>query len=69
MNEDKEDLIKKRQDGAVFYLTLNRPESGNSLSRAMISELHNSLNELADNSDINVIVIGGAGGRIFCGWR
>ena len=66
MNDYKEGLIKKSQDGAVFYLTLNRPDSGNSLSRAMISELHSSLKDLANNSDINVIVIGGAGGRIFC---
>jgi enoyl-CoA hydratase/carnithine racemase len=66
MNEVEQELITKRQDGSVFYLTLNRPQSGNSLSRAMIAELHTSLNELSDNADVNVIVIGGAGGRIFC---
>ncbi len=66
MIEVQQDLLIKRQEGAVCYLTLNRPESGNSLSRAMITELHKTLDELATNADINVIVIGGAGGRIFC---
>jgi enoyl-CoA hydratase/carnithine racemase len=61
-----EDLLTRRRDGAVAYLTLNCPKTGNSLSRAMISELHSALNELEDDTDINVIVIGGTGARIFC---
>lgn len=61
-----EDLLTRRRDGAVAYLTLNCPKTGNSLSRAMISELHSALNDLEDDTDINVIVIGGTGARIFC---
>jgi enoyl-CoA hydratase/carnithine racemase len=64
--EVEQDLLTKRQDGTVFYLTLNHPESGNSLSRAMIAELYNTLDELAVNSGINVIVISGIGVRVFC---
>jgi len=66
MTESKQDLLTKRQDGAVFYLTLNRPEAGNSLSRSMIAELHKTLDDLASDPEINVIVIGGTGGQIFC---
>jgi enoyl-CoA hydratase/carnithine racemase len=66
MIEVERDLLTKRQDGAVCYLTLNRPEAGNSLSRDMIAALHEALDGLAINSHINVIVIGGTGGRIFC---
>ena len=47
MNEDNEDLIKKRQDGAVFYLTLNRPESGkkprSSMSPTMVFDQEGNL--------------------------
>ncbi|MCF8470611.1 MAG: enoyl-CoA hydratase [Parvibaculum sp.] len=66
MNAKMDDLLVRRRDGSVEYLTLNRPKAGNSLSRAMIGELHKALNALAADIDVNVIVIEGAGGRIFC---
>ena len=66
MNAQAEALVTRRRDGAVEYVTLNRPKAGNSLSCAMIAALHATLMELAGDTDCNVIVIGGAGGRIFC---
>jgi enoyl-CoA hydratase/carnithine racemase len=66
MSAQVEELLTRRRDGAVEYLTLNRPRAGNSLSRAMIAELHRVLDGLAADADVNVIVIDGAGGRIFC---
>jgi enoyl-CoA hydratase/carnithine racemase len=52
-------------DGAVAWLTLNRPRAGNSLSMELVSALRAKLAELAERPEIKVIVLSGAGGRIF----
>ena len=64
MSTKMEDLLLRRRDGAVEYLTLNRPSAGNSLSRAMIAALHSALNELANDTDVNVIVLEASGARM-----
>lgn len=51
--------------GAIARITLNRPRAGNSLSTDLVAALHGALAALAPRSDIKVIVIAGAGGRIF----
>jgi len=66
MVEMLDDMLLQRVDGPVAYLTLNRPKSGNSLSRAMIARLHQALDELSEDTSVNVIVLAGIGGRIFC---
>lgn len=50
----------------VLVITLNRPEAGNALNGALSEGLSNALTEAADNNDIRVIVITGAGEKIFC---
>ena len=52
-------------DGAVARLTLNRPRAGNALSFDLVAALRAKFGELAARSDIKVIVLSGAGGRIF----
>lgn len=52
-------------DGAVVWLTLNRARAGNSLSMELVSALSAKLDDLATRQDIKVIVLSGAGGRIF----
>lgn len=52
--------------GPVARLTLNRPEAGNSLSMELVAALRDELERLAGCADIKVIVLSGAGGRIFC---
>lgn len=59
-------LLLSHQAGPVAYLTLNRPEAGNSLSMGLVSVLRAELERLAACPDIKVIVLSGAGGRIFC---
>lgn len=66
MSAPAENLLLRRREGAVEYLKLNRPRAGNSLSRAMISALHEALDELADDADVNVIVLEASGARVFC---
>lgn len=52
-------------DGPVAWLTLNRPRSGNSLSMELVAALSDKLKQLAVRKDVKVIVLAGAGGRIF----
>lgn len=52
-------------DGAIATLTLNRPNAGNSLSIELVACLQSHLEHLSPNPAIKVIVMTGAGGRIF----
>ena len=52
-------------DGAVASIMLNRPRAGNSLSAPLIAALHGEFAALQARDDVKVIVISGAGGRIF----
>ena len=45
--------------GSVALLRLNRPESLNALSRALINDLCEDLISLQNNSDVRVIVLTG----------
>lgn len=59
-----ETLIVDRRDG-VDWVTLNRPESLNSMSRTMMLELQHYFGDLYTNQDVRVVVLRGAG-RAFC---
>ena len=52
-------------DGSIAKLTLNRPRAGNSLSLDLVGALHEKLQALAAQPKVKVIVLAGAGGRIF----
>lgn len=66
MTDEPGPLILRREGGAAAWLTLNRPRAGNSLSMELVAALSAELAELATREDIKVIVLAGAGGRIFC---
>lgn len=51
--------------GAVWRLTLNRPDKLNSFTRAMLSEIGDALTEIEADKDARALVITGAG-RAFC---
>ena len=59
-----ETLIVEEQ-GAVDWLTLNRPDSLNALNPTMVSELTNYFRDLATRPERRIIVLRGAG-RAFC---
>jgi enoyl-CoA hydratase len=59
-----ETLLIDHKNG-VDYLTLNRPDELNALSKTMISELRNYFDKLYFNHDVRVVIIKGAG-RAFC---
>jgi 2-(1,2-epoxy-1,2-dihydrophenyl)acetyl-CoA isomerase len=54
-----------RREGAVSWITLNRPERMNALAAGMREELHEALVRAAQDADTRAIVITGAG-RAFC---
>jgi enoyl-CoA hydratase/carnithine racemase len=57
-------VLQQRRTGAAF-LTLNRPGQYNALSEEMLAALHATLDALAADSSVRVVVLGGAG-RAFC---
>jgi enoyl-CoA hydratase/carnithine racemase len=59
-----ETLKVERQDGLV-WLTLNRPERLNALSRALVRELGDFLAGIAEDREARVVILRGAG-RAFC---
>jgi enoyl-CoA hydratase/carnithine racemase len=62
---DIEPLILQRRSGGVAFLTLNRPAQYNALSEQMLAALHGALEELAGDTSVRVVVLGGAG-KAFC---
>ncbi len=56
-----------RRDGAVEYLTLNRPEVRNAFNETMIAELFDWTERLRAEGDVRVAVITGAGAAFSAG--
>jgi enoyl-CoA hydratase/carnithine racemase len=52
--------------GTTAWVTLNRPEVRNALSRAVNLELLELASELAERADVHAVVITGAGDKAFC---
>lgn len=59
------DLVLLRTEAGVAELTLNRPQAGNSLSCELVQAMRTQLDALAADKSIKVVIIVGAGGRIF----
>ncbi len=59
------EAVAARVDGAVLYLTLNRPEVRNAMSLRMVTELRLALAAAEQSGAIRVVVLRGAGGH-FC---
>ena len=59
------DLLYKKDDG-IAYITINRPESFNSLRLQTFDELLMIIDDLDNDNTIGVVVIQGAGNKAFC---
>jgi methylglutaconyl-CoA hydratase len=57
--------VLERREGAVAWITLNRPEKRNALSRGLIAELKAALARADGDAEVRVIALEGAGGD-FC---
>ncbi|MBN2333789.1 MAG: enoyl-CoA hydratase/isomerase family protein [Deltaproteobacteria bacterium] len=60
-----ETILTDNRDG-VLLITLNRPESMNSLNRELLGSLADVVKEIAFDRDVRVVVITGAGEKSFC---
>jgi enoyl-CoA hydratase/carnithine racemase len=62
----EEPLLKQDSDErGVVTLTLNRPQSFNALSEAMLKALGDAFDELAKDESVRAVVLG-ASGKAFC---
>jgi enoyl-CoA hydratase/carnithine racemase len=59
------ETLEVKQDGAIDWLTLNRPQALNALNSTMVSELHDYLERLRSDRTTRVVIVRGAG-RAFC---
>ena len=64
-NPDTEVLLLTRPQEGCVCLTLNRPQAMNALSAALRAALIRTLDELADDKSVRVLVLTGAG-KAFC---
>ena len=60
------ETILYREEGAVGWLTLNRPDDGNMFTPLMCHEIRDCINEVRRETRTRVLVITGAGDRFFC---
>ncbi len=61
---ERRTLFRRDADG-VATLTLNRPDSGNSLSHKLVEELQDAIDDIGNDSSVRVVVLAAAG-RLFC---
>ena len=59
------ETIETRQEGDALWVTLNRPDSLNAMSRQLVKEVRTLFTELYWRRDVRVVVLTGAG-RAFC---
>ena len=59
------ELIETTLEPGLLELTLNQPESYNALSEGMLTALQNTLDRIATNTKIRVIILAAAG-KAFC---
>src|SRR5487761_2093479 len=59
------DILQRRDEAGIAWLTLNRPAARNALSLALMQALDAELAAIATDQAVRVVVIGGAG-TAFC---
>ena len=62
----QDDLIVTHQDGAITKIVINRPEKRNAMTLDMWRQLSCTLDLLARDQAIRVLIISGAGDKSFC---
>lgn len=54
------------QENGIAIVMLNRPEAANALSTSLLNELSELFGDLAFRKDIRVVIVTGAGEKVFC---
>jgi methylglutaconyl-CoA hydratase len=65
MDVQTEKLVEALRQGSTAWLTMNRPEAANALSRALVASLHAELATLATATELTAVVISGVEGKAF----
>ncbi len=66
MTDDSAPTVLARTGGGLGRLTLNRPRAINALDLDMIHQRHAALDEWEDDSEVDVVLLDGAGERGLC---
>ena len=61
-----ETVMLEKRPGGIAFIILNRPEAANSLSVQMLQDLSSVLLEVKKDRSIRVVVLTGAGEKVFC---
>ncbi|HET9123777.1 MAG TPA: enoyl-CoA hydratase-related protein [Solirubrobacteraceae bacterium] len=59
--------LQSTHDGPVTVLTINRPDRANAIDLDTALALSTAFEQLADDPAVRVVVLAGAGERVFCG--
>ena len=59
-------LVLVERQGSAVWLTLNRPQAANALSRPLLASLRDELAKLAALPGLTAVVFAGAGDKAFC---
>lgn len=62
-----ENLIQYKKQARVATITLNRPDKRNALNAALVKALQEGLRQAADDEDVRVVVLTGAGNAFSAG--
>ena len=54
------------EENGIAIVTLNRPDAANALSRELLHNLYETLNELKMLSNLRTVILTGAGNKAFC---
>jgi naphthoate synthase len=65
-HEQTDDCLLISTVGTARWLTMNRPNNGNSFTQEMLRRLRTALEDARADRDVRVVVITGAGERFFC---
>ncbi len=60
-------LETRAGDNQVAFVTLDRPEKANAMSRPLMAAFRRAMDDLTTRHDLRAVVLAGAGGRAFCG--
>lgn len=68
LNINKDVVLEKKRntDTGIAVIGLNRPKQRNALSRNLITELENSLENIRNDSEVRVVIIRSLTPGIFC---
>ncbi|WP_439590977.1 enoyl-CoA hydratase/isomerase family protein [Microbacterium sp.] len=66
MSDAPESTVLSRVKGSLGHITLHRPRAINALDLGMIRTIADALDRWQDDTDVDVVVLDGAGERGFC---